>query len=242
MNKKNVWREDNNTRFYRYSSIIALVIVLIGFYTTYTKPVILGNYSGPSWGHLHGGLALIWLVLTIVQSHLARSRMHYHRLLGISAVIIMPAWVISSIIISREAALMTVESGDLMRAQINILGGIVSSVIVMMLAFAALFLRRSPQWHKRLIFLATVLILWPAWARWRHYFPNPEALLNFFAFFVALSPIAIAAFRDRLLFGAVHPAYIYVGPAIVVEQVLEIMFLGDPACLAVCGPVFELLT
>lgn len=40
------------------------------------------------------------------------------------------------------------------------------------LVAAGLINRRRPEVHKRLMLLATLLILWPAWFRFRHFFPG----------------------------------------------------------------------
>ena len=236
------WFEGRGSQFYRLSAVIGLAVALIGFFPTYTRPVLTGDYTGPGWGHMHGALALAWLILMMVQTQLAPQRIKLHRKLGVTAVLIIPAWFATSVLISREFALMTVARGEPALAEINILGGIVSPFIVLLLVGGALAMRKTPHWHKRLMFMATVLMLWPAWARWRHYFPDGDGLLNFFAFYVALSPILIAAIRDLIKFRRVHPAYLFVGPAIVAEQVWEIMTLGSPACVSICRPVFELLT
>ena len=39
------------------------------------------------------------------------------------------------------------------------------------LAIAAVLLRRRPDWHKRLMLLATMVVLWPAFFRFRHLMP-----------------------------------------------------------------------
>ena len=85
----------------------------------------------------------------------------------------------------------------------------------------AIFTRKHPDWHKRLVLLATLHILWPAFFRLRHWFPavpDPEIWL---ALVLAYSPILIAAARDRRMFGKVHPVWLLVAPALVTEQIME---------------------
>lgn len=233
---------DRNTGFYLASALAALAIVLVGFNLTYLQPLVSRDYAGPWWGHVHGALALGWVLLAIAQSWLAPRKLAMHRRLGLAALVIIPCWFASTIMIAREAALMALERGDIDGAQNNVLGSITSPLIVLVLVALALHFRRTPQTHKRLIFVASVLMLWPAWARWRHYFAEPDSLFNLFAFGIAMLPIPLSMLRDRLKFGAIHPALLWAGLFVVVEQALEVGLTYSPLWNAVSKMVFDLIT
>lgn len=97
------------------------------------------------------------------------------------------------------------------------------SLFVLLVA-AAIATRRQADWHKRLVMLATVQLLWPAFFRLCHWFPavpNPDI---WFGLVLAYSPILVAAWRDKLRYGAVHKVRHFIAPALVFEQVLEVMF------------------
>lgn len=97
------------------------------------------------------------------------------------------------------------------------------SLIVLLVA-AAIATRRQADWHKRLVMLATVQLLWPAFFRLCHWFPavpNPDI---WFGLVLAYSPILVAAWRDKLRYGAVHKVWHFIAPKLVFEQVLEVMF------------------
>jgi hypothetical protein len=88
-------------------------------------------------------------------------------------------------------------------------------------------MRRRPDWHKRLALLATIQLLWPAFFRLRHLLPmvpKPEVTL---ALALAYSPILLAAVRDRWRYGRVHPVWLYVGTALILEQSLEVAFFDQ---------------
>jgi hypothetical protein len=76
--------------------------------------------------------------------------------------------------------------------------------------------------------LATIQLLWPAFFRLRHllpFVPNPDIS---FAFVLAYSPILVAAVRDHRCYGKVHPVWLVVGPALVLEQTIEFMLFDKP--------------
>jgi hypothetical protein len=116
--------------------------------------------------------------------------------------------------------------------------GLIGFVIVI---YASWRTRRQPDAHKRLILLATAAILWPAWFRWRHFLPTiprPDIWLGVVA---ADLPIAIAALRDRIRFGAVHPAFWTAGVALGIEQASEVMLFGTDGWHRVALSLLEIL-
>ena len=68
---------------------------------------------------------------------------------------------------------------------------------------------------------ATVVLLWPAFFRFRHFVPSLPRPDIFLALLLANLPILIAAIRDKMRYGVVHPAWKWVGSAVFAEQVLE---------------------
>lgn len=232
---------DRQTHFYLASAVAGLLVVLVGFNLTYLQPVAAQRYDGPWWGHIHGALALGWVLLTIVQAWLAPRKLIVHRRLGIAALLVLPAWFGSTVLIARESARIRVAAGEIAMAQDSFLGSLVSPFIVLVLVGLALYFRKQPQAHKRLIYVATVLMLWPAWQRWRNYFADPDSLMNFFGFVVAMLPIPLAMIRDKLKFGAVHPALLWAGLFVLAEQSFEVAFAFTPGWNSVSKALFDIL-
>ncbi len=228
MNPRGRWKEDRGSRFYRFAAIAAIGVAISGFHLTYTLPLAKGAFAGPSWSHAHGALLASWLVLVSVQAWLSPHRLPLHRKLGWLAAIVAPVVAFSTIAIGHEATTLGLARGDGPIAYSGFLGTVTAPTIFLGLVIAAIALRRKPQWHKRLIFVATVSILWPAWFRWRHFLPwmpRPEITLSLL---LADMPIIIAMVRDRLRFGGVHPAYLFVGTGLIVEQTLETLAFDAP--------------
>ena len=102
-----------------------------------------------------------------------------------------------------------------------ILGNFTAALMFLSLVLAGLHFRRRPEVHKRLLLLATITVLWPAFLRFRHFFPsvpNPEI---WFALVLTDSLIIVAWIWDRWANGRVHPVLLYVGGFIIFEQSFE---------------------
>lgn len=226
MRPRAVWAKDRGTWFYLGAAIVGLVASLVGFHLTYTRPVLTGAYEGPWWGHLHGAASMAWILLTIAQSWLAPRKLKWHRTLGWAALAIIPLWFASTVMIAREFGTMEIAAGRTDNAMDNIGGAIASPLVVMLMIGLAIWFRKKPQAHKRLIFIGTVVMLWPSWSRWRHWFPDPDAVDQLFAFFIALAWIPVAMLRDKVKFGAIHPALLWGGVFVLVEQSYEVLAHG----------------
>ena len=242
MNKKASWQKDRATSFYRAGALLAVGVAAIGFFLTYLQPMAQGRFSGPSWSHIHGSLLGGWLILIVAQTWLVGKSLQVHRKLGWAALALAPAITASTFAIAVEAAHRDVAAGGGASAVSAVLGSLTSATIFLLLVLAAIALRRQPQWHKRIMFVATVAILWPAWFRWRHFLPaiaRPDISLGLI---LAYAPIFIAMARDRLQFGAVHPAFWWVGLPLVAEQSLEVLAFDTPAWRAVAQTLFAALS
>jgi hypothetical protein len=221
------WHRDRATAFYRRAAWLALTIALAGFFLTYSLPLARGTFDGPSIAHVHGALLFGWLGLVIVQTVLVRAPAT-HRRIGWLGLALALAVAVSTVVMGHNSATRAIERGDGPIALSGFMGSVTTPAIFLALVVTAIALRRRPQWHKRLIFVATVAILWPAWFRWRHFLPSlprPEITLSLIA---SDLPILIAMARDRVQFGAVHPAYLIAGLGLIAEQTWETFAFDTP--------------
>src|SRR5688500_14045140 len=84
-------------------------------------------------------------------------------------------------------------------------GTVTGLSVVLALALAAFVPVPRPAWRRRLIALAPIALLWPACLRWRHLLPmvpRPEIIS---ALLLADAAFLVAALRDKLRYGRVHP-------------------------------------
>lgn len=235
----NVWARDRATAFYLGLGIAGLAAVAIGFSTTYIVPMARRSFSAPTIVHIHGALSLAWVILFIAQSALVRGRRTpLHRRIGLLGLPIALGILVSGIAVALWTARRDLPTlGP--TATSSIIGTISALTIFAALVAFGIAFRHRPDWHKRLMLLATVAVLWPAFFRFRHllpFVPSPEIWL---ALVLADLPILIAAVRDRLVYGKIHPVWAIFGTALVVEQTLEVIAFDSPAWRAVGAWIYR---
>src|SRR5688500_3572782 len=159
--------------FYLLIGIIGLLAVVVGFFTTYIKPTLRGDFAAPVVVHIHGAFAFGWILLFLAQTIAVKfSNLKLHKILGYFGLFI-AVGITSTMLptglfqVNRD---LSRGMGDTAVSQIV---GIVTTVLMFAILVAAGFIyRKKPKVHKRLLLLATIVVLWPAWFRFRHYFPS----------------------------------------------------------------------
>ena len=124
----------------------------------------------------------------------------------------------------------------------TMIGTLTSLSIFVAFVVFGIAMRRRPDWHKRLMMLAAVTVLWPAFFRFRHlmpWVPRPDIWL---ALVLADLPILVAGMRDRLLYGRVHPVWAIFGTLLIVEQTIELMLFETGFWSGLGGLMFRLLS
>ena len=238
----NPWARDRATLFYLGFGLLGLSVVALGFGVTYVVPMVWRTFSAPWFVHLHGASALSWIVLFICQAKLVRGcRRPLHRRLGQAALpLALVVWASGIATAIWAAQRVLPEQGT---AATSSLSGTVSGLtLYLLLVIAAVAARRRPDWHKRLVMLATIQVLWPAFFRLRHLLPAVPYPDISFALVMAYSPILIAALRDQWRYGTVHPVWLFVGPALVIEQSLEFAFFDQGPLRSFGRWVYALMT
>lgn len=236
------FRADRASRFYVGMAWLALVVALAGFLPTFFLPLARGAFSAPPVVYLHGVLLFAWLVLFAAQATLVRrQRASVHRRAGWVAVALVPCIVASGIAVGLFAMKRDVAAGGGETAVSSIVGTVTAMLLYAALVAAALWYRRRPGYHKRLMLLATLSILWPAWFRFRHYFPSVPHPEIVFAIVFPDSLILLAMIRDRLAVGRIHPVYLVAGVALIAEHLVEAILFDTPAWRVVAHRLAESL-
>lgn len=215
--------------FYVTMAVVTLVAVAVGFGRTYAAPMASGTFRGPTILHVHGALALCWVLLFLAQPLLVRFRKQaLHRRLGrlglplavgVGATMV-PAGIYQA---SRDAAAGAGPTGIS-----SLLGTVTSALLFVALVSCGMLARRDRESHARWLLLATLVVAWPAWFRWRHWFPSVPRPDIWFAVVMPYLWVGVAMLRDRVVRGAVHPVLIYAGSAVVLEQSLEVLAFDTP--------------
>ncbi|MBL7767904.1 MAG: hypothetical protein JNK20_02975 [Flavipsychrobacter sp.] len=215
--------------FFFVMSLIGLTAVLIGFGKTFFLPVSQGSFVAPLIIHLHGAFAFGWIILFFIQAFLiSRSLYSLHARLGIVG-LILAAGIASTLfptgkfVVDRDLA---AGLGD--SAYSTILGTIVSGLLFFSLVVAGIWNRNRPDVHKRFMLLATIVVLWPAWFRFRHYFPSVPQPEIWFALVLADSLILALWIHDWIRLKKIHPVSLYAGLFIILEQSFEVWAFDRP--------------
>lgn len=234
-----VYTRNRDRTFFTAASIANALIVAAGFgYSTYAR-LQLGDlrFGGPTLTtlvRLHAAVATAWTVLLIVQTRLiAASRIRLHRRLGraggiTAAAVVGSGWVVAVTAIGRFGS--AGEPDATMALRFFILP-FQELVVFAILVGAALWLRKSADYHKRLMLLGTIALI-PA-ATTRPFLPGslPNTLMMFglaeMVFVVAL------CLHDRRVLGHVHAATVWGGGLLLVTAVSRTLVAGTDTWLAV---------
>ncbi|MCK7590601.1 hypothetical protein M0G43_08455 [Subsaxibacter sp. CAU 1640] len=124
----------------------------------------------------------------------------------------------------------------------GIIGNCTTALMFLGLVIAAIVYRKNGAVHKRLMLLSVIVLLWPAWFRFRYYFPSVERPDIWFAVVLADSLIIISWIWDKLANGKIHPVLLYVGGAIILEHILEVIYFDSTPWRFVAKHMYNLMT
>jgi len=205
-------------------SLLGLVAVFIGFSTTFLIPLKNGAFLAPWPVHLHGMFAFAWIFLFVAQTSLIHfHKYHIHRVLGFIGIFIALGVTITMMPVGLFAVHKELKQGFGLTAYSTLLGVISSGIMFLSFVLAGIWNRKKPQIHKRFMLLATIVVLWPAWFRFRHFFPNIPNPEIWFALVLADSLIIISWIWDKYKTGKIHWVLKYFGLFIILEQTFEVL-------------------
>lgn len=225
----------SRSRFYLYMTLAFLAIAVTGFSTTFFIPLARGAFRAPPVIHIHAALVFGWLLFLILQVGLIHRRsIAYHRQLGAFGAALAAGIVVSGVLVGNFAT-----RRDLADGYDPFAAGQFVNILIEMLLFgglvaAAIAHRRDGESHKRLLMLATISALAPAWLRLRHLFPSvPDPFVTFSVLADSLLLVAIA--RDWTVLKRIHPVYIWAGGTMVLVHAIELLAITSPPWLWLSG-------
>jgi hypothetical protein len=225
--------------FYSVMGGVALVAVIVGFGRTYAVPLASGTFDAPAVVHVHGAFAMAWVLLFVTQPLLLRwRRVRWHRRIGVIGLPLAVGVLITMIPTGFYQATRDAQAGAGPTGISSVLGVITSGLLFVGLVTAGILARKDREAHARWLLLATLVVLWPAWFRFRHYFPDVPRPDIWFAIVLAYVWIPLAALRDRILRGSVHPVLAWGGSFVIFEQSLELVAFDSPWWRSVAHVVY----
>jgi hypothetical protein len=202
--------------FYTGVSVAFLLTAFVGFAPTYFLKAAFHTPALSPLLHVHGLICTAWLVLLLAQTALvARGRGALHMKLGVAgallAAALVPIGIMTALAMARHGTITPDRRAFLIFPLTAVLmfGGFVG---------AALWNRRKPERHKRLILLGTATLITPAIARLPFVAGLPVAGLRpVLALLLSAMFVAAALIHDWRLGRRAHPLYVWGGIAILLS-------------------------
>ncbi len=221
-----VVRRAVDRRFQTWVAIGACVIVFAGFARTYYLKTVFGTPELPLLRHVHGLVMTLWFVLYVVQARLvAIRRVDLHRRLGVAGALLAGLVVVLGTTTAIDAARRGSSPGPPPLVFLSI--PLFDMVVFGGLVGAALWFRRRPDIHRRLMLLASVAILTAAIARIPLDFIRTGGPLVYFGL-TDLCVLACVAY-DTVVSRRLHPAFAWGALLIVLSHPLRLLITMTPA-------------
>jgi hypothetical protein len=214
--------------FYVWMMVACAVVAVLGFLPTYFVPVAQGGFRGSALVHIHGAVFFAWTLFVIYQTSLVSSgRVAHHRDVGLSGIALATSMTLLGVVAAIVAANRQIDAGFEEGAKAFLI--VPTSIMIffaIVVAFAIANVRR-PEWHKRLLLVATVAILEAPIARWFLVFLAPAGVdplapppvsIGLMPGLVGDLLIITAMIYDWRTRGRPHPAYLIAGGALLVLQ------------------------
>jgi len=206
-----------NRYFYFSMSLLFAALVVWGFSRTVNNNLFHANPPRPFLLWIHGTAFSSWVVFFIAQSALVRvHKVNWHRFLGWFgaglATVMVPLGVAIAIIMTRF---------DTLQLHQKDAAPFVAIPFYDMIAFGtcialAIYWRKRPDFHRRLVFIATCGLMDAAVGRFAFVFDNS-------LFFPCLDLlILLGVVRDLVIDRRVHKVYRYALPVLIVGQSLAV--------------------
>jgi hypothetical protein len=217
--------------FYFAMSLLFAAIVVAGFSRTVNQNLIHPALPRPFLLWIHAAAFTLWLVFFILQSALVRVRkVKVHRLLGwfgagLAAVMVPLGFTIAIIMGRFDKHIMRIADANTF---LSVPFG--DMLIFTVFVGLAIYWRRKPELHRRLLFIGTCGLLDAAFGRF-------DYLFNHSLFFLGVDAvILLGVARDLLVNRRIHIVYRVALPSLVVVQVLMVyLWRGAPAWWATIG-------
>ena len=211
--------------FYFSMSLLLAAIVDAGFRRTINDNLFHPAVPRPFILWIHGSVFAGWMIFFICQSTLVRiHKVSWHRSLGWFgaglAAVMVPLGTATAIIMARF---------DAVQLHLSDADSFLSVPFYAMIAFGvsialAIYWRRKPELHRRLIFVATCGLMDAPFARFDYLFDHNLS----FACVDLL--VVLGVVRDLLVDGRVHKVYLYALPLFIVGQSLAVyMWRSNPS-------------
>ena len=188
-------------------AVLAALIAIVGFWPTYFGPLVAGTVDKTAIIHVHAAVYVGWLAIFVTQAALAATgRVALHIKLGRFAIGYGVLVIAVGLITAFARFALRVRAGEATAAQAQLLGPLLDMLVFAPLFAAAIYYRRVPEVHKRLMIVATTALLIAAATRMPIVGgPSGRVLL---LHLIWTAPILLAMAHDFWRQRKVHPVYV----------------------------------
>lgn len=212
--------------FYLFMALLVATVVVYGFSQTIDENLIHAAVHRPSILYLHAAVFFGWLIFYIVQSLLVRiHNVPLHRQIGWFGVGLGAA-----IVLLGVSTAITMTRFQLFRmhaiqdAVTDLIGPFLDMTCFTIPFVLAIYWRRKPELHRRLLLLATCALTAAAFSRFpARMLPAWPGALEFAAYYGGVDLlILMGVARDLILDRRIHRVYLYGLPVLIVGQTVVI--------------------
>ena len=196
-------------------SLLIAVVVVYGFSQRIDRRLLHPMHVPPLLLWIHAAIFSAWVIFYIVQSALVRTgNVRIHRTLGwfgVALGVVLPIIGIITAVVMRRFDL---RYSDLARTA-PLLRTAVLDLSCFTIPFAlAIYWRNRPEFHRRLMLIATCALTAAAFVRF------PQVFHSWPWFYAGVDLLVfLGVVRDLIVIRRVHPVYRYALPALIVAQV-----------------------
>jgi hypothetical protein len=220
-------RDRPRDRYFLFASATLLFLLIVGFSPTLFLKTFFDTPELPIYLHVHGAVVTLWFVWLLSQASLvALNRTDLHRRLGkfaaIFGIAVVPAGLMATLGIIPRAR----STGVDIEANIEIFSSIVWGNLSSLLAFSgflvfAIYFRKRADIHKRLMLLASLVIMGPVFARisfWPVFSSVGEIPFIISAILLMLGTLFV---HDFIQLRRIHPATVIGGSCFFLSIILS---------------------
>jgi hypothetical protein len=227
-------RSRRRGRIFLRAAFVSIALAVIGFWPTYFGPLVSGSVHGSLLIHVHAVVMVTWMALFVVQICLAISgRVRLHMRLGQWVMGYAVVMMVVSLLTTSERFAAILATGDAFRAQRWLFGILREVAFIVAFLAAGWAYRKRPEIHKRLMLVATTMVVVPAVGR-MVFLGTPVPLWAFMVIWPL--PVYLALIHDFRSSRVIHPAYV-IGIASMLAERLVLPLGTSPAWQAMAAHI-----
>jgi hypothetical protein len=230
-------------RFFLLMAAFAVILTVGGFFHRFLLPLLEGRFHGPPVIYLHASLFFGWVMLLLTQAALAATgRMSLHRRLGWAGAVLALAMTIAGVAVALYACERDLGLGKGEEAKAFLVAPLLDMVLFPSLVGVAILNRHCPDTHKRLMLLATIVLLVAPMGRLMLLMVPLVQNVVLTATIATDVLIVVAIAYDLAVRGRIHPAYIWGGAWVVAVHVAQRTLGETAAWMSIANRIAALLT